>query len=217
MNMHAAEQLDRVEFIRGRFGTVGTIEYLDRFGVLEPNLLLAHCVWLTHKEIDLLRERDVKLVHNPISNQFLGDGIAPLPDLVAAGLTVGLGTDGPCSNDSLDMFAVMKAGALIHKSVRRDGTITRAEQIVGMATRGGAMAAGVGHLVGSLEVGKRADVVLMRLRGPEMVPLFDVMAALVYAADRSAVETVLVDGRVVLEGRSLKTFREDKIIAEAER
>jgi 5-methylthioadenosine/S-adenosylhomocysteine deaminase len=217
MNMHAAEVHARVEFIQARFGTAGTIEYLDRLGILGPDLLLAHCVWLAPEEIALLRERGVAVVHNPVSNQFLGDGIAPLPDLLSAGIPVGLGTDGPCSNDSLDMFGVMKAGALIHKAARQDGTVTKAETILTMATRGGARAAGLDGVAGSIEVGKHADLVVVRLRRPEMVPLFDVMAGLVYSTTGAGVDLVLVDGQVVVEDGRLRTIDEDEIMRGAER
>jgi 5-methylthioadenosine/S-adenosylhomocysteine deaminase len=217
MNMHAAEVRERVEFIRAHFGTAGTIEYLDRLGILGPDLLLAHCVWLVPEEIALLRGRGVVVVHNPVSNQFLGDGIAPLPDLLAAGVPVSLGTDGPCSNDSLDMFGVMKAGALIHKAARRDGRVTRAETTLAMATRHGALAAGLGTVVGSIEAGKRADLAVVRLRRPELVPLFDVYAGLVYSASGAAVDTVLVNGQVVIEDGRLRTVDEDEIMRGAER
>lgn len=217
MNIHAAEALERVEFIRARFGCAGTIEYLDRLGILGPDVLLAHCVWLAPQEIDLLRERGALVVHNPVSNQFLGDGIAPLPDLIAAGITVGLGTDGPCSNDSLDLFGVMKAGALIHKAHRRDGTVTRAKQILAMATRQGALAAGWEGDVGAIEVGKKADLIAVDLHRLGLVPLFDAVAALVYASTGAGVRTVLVDGRVVVDKGVLTTLNEDAIMDAAER
>lgn len=119
MNMHAAEVRERVEFIQAKLGAKGTVDYLDRLGVLGPDVLAAHCVWLAPEEIVMLRERGTPVVHNPVSNQFLGDGIAPVPDLAASGVTVRLGTDGPCSDDNLDMFGVMKAGTLVHKAARR--------------------------------------------------------------------------------------------------
>ncbi|MDR7420352.1 MAG: amidohydrolase [Armatimonadota bacterium] len=217
MNMHAAEVRERVEFIQAKFGARGTVDYLDRLGVLGPDLLLAHCVWLAPEEIAVLRERGTAVVHNPVSNAFLGDGVAPIPDLTAAGVMVGLGTDGPCSNDSLDMFGVMKAGALIHKAVRRSSTVTGAEATLAMATINGARAAGIDGLIGSIEPGKRADLVVATLRQPEFVPLFDVYAALVYAANAACVDTVLVNGQVVVRGGHLTTVDEDEIARGAER
>jgi 5-methylthioadenosine/S-adenosylhomocysteine deaminase len=138
-----------------------------------------------------------------------------VPDLLARGVTVGLGTDGPASNNNLDMFEEMDTAAKVHKLFRSDPTVMPAREVFRMATRGGAKALGLDSLVGSLEVGKRADVVLIDLNQPELTPMYDVYSHLVYAIKGANVRTVVIDGRVVVRDRKMTTLDERKVMEKA--
>ena len=142
-------------------------------------------------------------------------GLARVPDLLARGVVVGLGTDGPASNNNLDMFEEMDTAAKVHKLYRSDPTVMPAREVFRMATRGGAKALGLDSLVGSLEVGKRADVVLIDLNQPELTPMYDVYSHLVYAIKGAHVRTVVVDGRIVVRDRKMTTLDERAVMKKA--
>lgn len=215
MNMHIAEIPSRVEFLKRRHGA-SPMQYLYDLGALGPDVLLAHCVWLTAKDIAYLKETDTKVAHNPVANQYFGDGVAPVPQMRARGVTVALGTDGAASNDSLDMFGVMKACVLMHRVAALDSTIMTAADALDMVTRAGARALGLEAEIGSLEVGKKADLILVDLRRPEMVPLVNVRSHLALAATGAAVDSVIVDGRIVMRDRRVTTLDETAVLDEAE-
>jgi 5-methylthioadenosine/S-adenosylhomocysteine deaminase len=178
---------------------------------VDERLVAAHCVWVDGEEIELLAAGGAGVVHNPRSNLKLGSGIAPVPDLLRAGIHVGLGTDGAASNNELDLFAEIQMAALIHKGVRLDPRAVPAAVAFEMATIGGARALRLDHLIGSLEVGKRADLTIIDLDEDNLVPLYDPLSHLAYAVESSDVRTVLVDGRVVLEDGRLTTADEREI------
>jgi len=217
---HAAETEDEPEKIKRAFNLSfkgSVIEYLDSLDVLGENVLAAHCVSLTPKDIEILKGRKVKVSHNPISNLKLASGVSPIPDLLKAGVTVALGTDSPCSNNSSDMFEVMKVAAILHKGAYKDPTLLSAEQVLRMATIEGAKALLWDQQIGSIDVGKKADLAIIDFKKPSLCPLFKEVSHLVYAVKAANVETVVINGKVVMENREVKTVDVDKVIEMAEK
>jgi cytosine/adenosine deaminase-related metal-dependent hydrolase len=178
-----------------------SVEYLGSIGFLGPDVLAGHCVQIDANDIRVLKAFDVKVANNAVSNQFLGSGIAPVSELLAAGVTVGLGTDDGNCNSSVNMLADMKVAALAQKGRYRHAAAITAEKVLEMATIDGARAVGLEREIGSLEPGKKADLVLIDLTAANMVPCHSVASALVYQASGTEVDTVVVDGRILLEGR----------------
>ncbi len=220
LHTHIAETQDEPEKIKQAFNVSfkgGVAEYLDSLGFLGEDVIAAHCVALTQKDIELLRERGVKVSHNPISNLKLASGISPVPDLLKAGVTVGLGTDSSCSNNDSDMFEVMKTTALLHKGVYKDPTLLPANQVLRMATIEGAKALLWDKQIGSIEVGKKADLAIIDFKKPHLCPLFNEFSHLVYAARAADVDTVVIDGKIVMENRELKTLNVDGVLEMAEK
>jgi 5-methylthioadenosine/S-adenosylhomocysteine deaminase len=212
--LHAHEAAEEDEAVRAKYGeTAATL--LEERNLLGPGMILHHAITLTDTDIALLAKRGVAVSHNPQSNMKGASGLARVPDLLAGGVTVGLGTDGPASNNNLDLFEEMDTAAKVHKLVRTDPTVLPAKEVFRMATRGGAKALGLEALVGSLEVGKRADVVLIDVNVPELTPMYDVYSHLVYAIKGAHVKTVVVDGRVVLRDRKMTTLDENAVMAKA--
>ena len=182
------------------------IGYLDRLGLLDDLTLLVHCVWVDRSDIELMANRRVRVSHNPDSNAKLAAGIAPVPQMVAAGITVGLGTDSCASNNNLDMFQVMDFAAKLHKVNTQDPTVMDAAMVLQMATLKGAKALGLDQSTGSLEVGKQADVIVVNTRQPHLTPIYRPDSHIVYAARGSDVETVIVAGRLLLDHGQLTTI-----------
>jgi 5-methylthioadenosine/S-adenosylhomocysteine deaminase len=207
---HLAETKGEVRDIADRYGRT-PVRHLAHLGVLTDRLIAAHCVWVDAEEVGLLAAARAGVVHCPRSNLKLASGIAPVPDLLAAGARLGLGTDGAASNNELDLFAEIQAAALIHKGVRLDPLAVPAPAALEMATLGGARALKLDHLTGSLEAGKRADVVVLDLEENNLVPLYDPVSHLAYAAAAADVRTVLIDGRVVLDDGKLLTLDEAEV------
>jgi 5-methylthioadenosine/S-adenosylhomocysteine deaminase len=196
------------------------IEYLDKIGALSKKMVGAHCVWLTKTEIGLLAKSGVNVTHCPVSNMKLASGgVAPLPEMFDAGIAVSLGTDGAASNNTLDMFETMKVCALLHKAHRWDPTVLNAQKVLDLATIEGARALGMEREIGSIEVGKRADIILLDANLPNMSPIYGpdtVVSDLVYSASSGNVSTTIVDGKVLMENRQLKTVDLDKTLASAQ-
>ena len=215
-HMHVAESRSRPERLSKATG-FRTIRYLDHLGVLGRDVLLAHCVWVEEDERQALANSGTKVAHNPVSNQFLADGVAPIPALLATGVVVGLGSDGAASNNSLDMFEVMKAAALLQKIHHLDAQALTAPQVLEMATIGGARAIGIDGITGSLERGKRADILLLELRQPGMVPCYSTISNLVYSSSRRLVNTVIIEGRIVVEKGLCVSVDRDQVIEDASR
>ena len=214
INIHVAEtRREQADFEREKKMRVGL--FLDKIGFLCDRVLAAHSVWLTKSEVSLFGRKGVRVAHCPVSNMKLASGGAsPLPEMWAAGVPVGLGTDGPASNNSLDMFDTMKTCALLHKSQRWDPTIADAQKVLDMATIDGAKCLGLEREIGSIEKGKRADVVLVRLREPNMMPIHGpktLVSDLVYSARGSNVDTTIVDGQVLFTGGRPLTLNPDSI------
>jgi 5-methylthioadenosine/S-adenosylhomocysteine deaminase len=210
-NMHLAESQQGARHLREVSGR-SPGEFLESIGAVGPDVLLAHCVWLDDGDVETLARTGTRVAHNPVSNQYLMTGVAPVPRMLARGVAVGLGTDGAASNNNLDMLGVMKACGLLHR--KTTGAIP-AEAVVAMATTGGATALDWAADIGSLEAGKKADLVVLSLDRPELTPLHDPFESLVYSATAAAVDTVIVDGRVLMDGRRVLTLDADAVVADA--
>ena len=216
-HIHLAETMDEAEKVEKAFNVDvkdGVVVYLDRLGVLGSIVIAAHCVHLTDKDIAVLASRDVKVSHNPVSNLKLGSGISPVPRLLESGVTVGLGTDSVCSNNSSDMFETMKLAALIHKGVSMNPAVMDAWRVLSMATIDGARALNWSDEIGSIEPGKKADLVIIDAMKPHMRPMYSEISHLVYAAKYGDVETVFVDGRPIVENREVKTVDVEELITQ---
>ncbi|MBW2645430.1 MAG: amidohydrolase [Deltaproteobacteria bacterium] len=203
--IHLAETEHEVRQMREKYGftPVGHLANLD---ILCPRMIADHCVALTDEDITLMKRFDVKVAHNPESNMKLASGIAPLPELIKSGITVGLGTDGCASNNNLDLFQEMDSAAKLHKVSTLDPTVMDARTVVEMATINGAKVLGMDRLVGSLETRKKADIIVIDIRKPHLTPMYNVYSHLVYAVTGNDVTTVIIDGRVVMEDCILKTL-----------
>jgi 5-methylthioadenosine/S-adenosylhomocysteine deaminase len=213
--IHLAETRRERDETSQRHG-VSPVGYLDRLGLLGPDVIAAHCVWLDGADIATLARRGVGCVHNPSSNMKLASGAAPVLEMLAGGMAVGLGTDGPAgSNNDLNLMEEMDLAAKLQKVTRLDPRALAADEALAMATIGGARAIGMAETIGSLEAGKQADVILLRLDRPHAVPMYDVYSHIVYALKASDVETVLVAGRVLMEGRRLLTVNEPLVLTRA--
>ena len=213
VHTHASENRREVAEVVARRGADNVV-HLHRLGLSGQDVCLAHCVWLTDEERGLLRETGTHLLHCPSSNLKLGSGVAEVPELVAEGVSVSLGADGAPCNNNLDGFLEMRLAALVHKP-RRGPLAMPASEVVRMATLGGARALGLDGEIGSLEVGKRADVISVDLGGAHVVPTADPYSAVVYACRSTDVVDVVVDGRVVVRGRQLLTLDRRAVIAAA--
>ena len=212
--IHVAESLAEIEDSRAAHGR-STVEYLAGLGVLKSRMLAAHVIWPTSGEIGLMADADVGVAHCPESNMKIAEGIAPVPQLLAAGVDVGLGTDGAASNNDLDLWSEMDTAAKLHKVAHLDPTVLPAETVLRMATRGGAAALGLGDVAGSLEVGKLADLIVVRTDGVHQTPWYDPNSLLVYSTHSNDVETVLVDGRIVVRDGVVLTVDEASVRAKA--
>lgn len=211
IHIHVAETKKEVEDSLKSKG-LRPFEYLDKIGFLGGNVVAAHCTWASKKEIGIMKKRDLKVAHNPTCNMKLASGIARVPEYLEAGITVALGTDGPASNNNLDIFEDMKICALVHKANKGDPSMLPAQNVLELATINGAIALGMGSEIGSIEVGKKADVVLVDLNRPNLTPLTNPISHLVYAARGSDVSTVIIDGKIVMENGQMRTLDEGEVL-----
>ena len=213
--IHLAETREEVAQLKEQHGCT-PVALLHALGVLDENTVCVHCVWLEEGDIELLRESGAKVVTCPESAMKLGAGIAPLAELLGAGVEVGLGTDGCASNNDLDLFQEMASCARLHKVAAHDPTRLSAATLLGMATAGGAGVLGLGQQTGRLAVGLRADCLLIDRRQPHLTPFYN-PETLVYAGRGSDVATVLIDGRVVMEERRFLAFDLAETLGEVRR
>ena len=214
LHIHLAETRQEVEDIRRQYG-LRPIELMESIGLFDGrHVLAAHCVHLAENEMAILARHQVGIAHNPESNMKLASGIAPVPQLLAHGAVVGLGTDGAASNNNLDMLEEMRSCALLHKVAQMDPTVMPAPLVLELATKRGAAALGLKD-TGSLAPGQKADLVMLKLREPHLTPLHDPIANLIYAARSTDVQTVIVDGRIVMKDRHMLTMDEERILYEA--
>lgn len=208
--IHVSETKSEVSEINEKYGLT-PVGFLASLGVLSPNLLACHCVHLTEDDIALLKKHDVKVAHNPESNMKLASGIAPVPELLKKGVCVGIGTDGCASNNNLDIFHEMSMAAKLGKVHTRDPAAMNAKSVLRMATIDGARALGLSGITGSLEPGKKADIIILDTRKPHLTPMYNPVSHLVYAARGSDVLTSVINGRLIMEERKLLSLDISKI------
>jgi len=209
--IHAAETKDEYVSIQTTHHTT-PLKYMDKIGIIDRNTLLIHAVWLDDDDIEIIAKRGASVSHNPESNMKLASGIAPVPALLKAGVTVGLGTDGCASNNNLDLFSEMDTAAKLHKLNAMDPTLMDAVTVLKMATIEGARSLGLQDITGSLEIGKKADVITIDTHKPHLVPVYNPVSHIVYAAQGSDVQDVIVDGHILVKDRTLLTVDVENII-----
>src|SRR5687768_8259057 len=213
--IHVAETESELGNSRKAHSGMSPVAYLQSIGFWGPRTVAKHGVWVDAADIKLLRSHQVAVSHNPESNMKLARGIAPVPEYLAAGVTVGLGTDGAASNNDLDMFEAMRFAALLHKVKTGDPRLLPARAVLDMATIGGATALGLQNQIGSIEAGKRADLVVVSTATARLTPMYEPVSHLVYAASGEDVRTVMVNGRVLMRDRKMLTLDEAAVLAEA--
>ena len=216
MLIHFAETEDEVRIAREQYQMTPTA-YLDSIGVLGKTTIGAHGVWVTDADIAILKRREVGVAHNPESNMKLASGAAPVTKYLAAGVKLGLGTDGAASNNDLDMFEAMRQASFLAKHSTHDPTAVPAQTALDMATMGGARVLGMDGLIGSLETGKRADLITVSMRAARQTPLYDAVSHLVYVTRGDDVQTTIVNGKILMRDRQLKTLDRDVVLADARR
>jgi 5-methylthioadenosine/S-adenosylhomocysteine deaminase len=213
--IHVAEMKKELDDSKTQNGMT-PVQYLEKVGILGPDVLAAHCIFVDDVDRKILAKRNVGCVHNPSSNMMLASGVSPVPEMRTAGVAVGLGTDGPAgSNNDLDLMEEMDLAAKLAKITKNDPLALNAKAVVEMATIDGARALHMEKEIGSLEAGKKADLILIRLDRPNAVPIYDVYAQLAYALKASDVQTVVIGGRVVMRDQNVLTVKEADAIAKA--
>src|SRR5438477_91877 len=214
--IHFAETEDEARAAREQY-KLSPAAALESIGFWGPKTLAAHGIWVDEADIAILKRRNVGVAHNPESNMKLASGAAPVTKYLAAGVALGLGTDGAASNNDLDMFEAMRQASFLAKHSTRDPAALSAQTALDMATIGGARALHMEGLIGSLEAGKRADVIVVSMSASRQTPLYDPVSHLVYTTRGDDVRTTIVDGRVLMKDRQLRTLNRASVIAEANR
>ncbi len=212
--IHVAETSKEIADVKERYGK-RPIEHLSSMDILGPHLIADHCVHLDEVDIRSMADHGVRVVHNPESNMKLASGVAPVPEMLDQGITVGLGTDGCASNNNLDLFAEMDMAAKLHKINTMDPTVMDALTVLKMATIEGARALGIGEITGSLEKGKRADIIIVDTDKPHLTPLYNPYSHLIYSARGNDVSHCIINGKLVMENQKLLTLDLDEVIARA--
>jgi len=212
---HVAETDFELQTAAATYGMNDT-EFLSDIGFFGSDVIAVHCVHCKTSDIEILRRHGTKVSHNPCSNMYLASGCAPIPEMLAAGVTVSLASDGPASSNNHSLFQAMKFAALQQKGVHQDATILKAEQVLEMATIGGARAVGLQNEIGSIEVGKKADIVVVDYNNPFMTPIHHPVSAMVYSALGHEVTTVMIDGRIVMRDRVIGTVDEGAVRRQAQ-
>ena len=203
--LHLLENKDEIDTIFNRYGK-RPVQHLLNLGVLDNQTVAVHCNWLTDEDMNVFAGLGVRVSHNPESSMKLAAGVAPVPGMLKRGIKVGLGTDGCASNNDLDMFREMDAAAKIHKVTSLDPTVMSAQTVLKMATIGGANVLGLDKLIGSIETGKHADIILVDMNQPHLTPLYNCYSQLVYAARGADVKTSIIHGKIVMKDRQLLTI-----------
>ena len=215
VHIHLAESRDMVKGFEEKHG-LSEVEFLNNIGFLNSDVLAAHCINLSTRDMQILSRQGVNVAYNPVANMKLGLGVPKVKDLMGLGVNVGLGTDGAASNNTLDMFETMKVAALAQKALYSNPKVLSAYEVLRMATVNGAKGLGLEE-VGSLEVGKKADIILINLSKPHLKPLHNIYASMVYSARASDVETVIVNGKILMENRKVKSLDESLVMEKAEK
>jgi 5-methylthioadenosine/S-adenosylhomocysteine deaminase len=213
--IHLAETQDEAKNSQAQH-KASPVGYLESLGFLGPGVLAAHGVWVSDSEIALLKSRGVGVAHNPESNMKLASGTAPVPAYLKADVALGLGTDGAASNNDLDMFEAMRTASLLHKLQSGDPRVVSAREALEMATIRGARALGMERQIGSLETGKRGDLIIVSMRGARQTPLYDPISHLVYVSRGDDVQTMVVHGKVLMRDRKVLTLNESAILKESQ-
>lgn len=211
LHIHLCETQQEVQDSLSKLGMT-PVQYLDSLGVLGPNVLAAHCVWLEKEDLALLSQRGVGVAHNPESNMKLASGVAPVHEMLEQEIPVGLGTDGCASNNDLDLFGEMRSCALLHKVSQLDSTRLPAQQVLKLATQGGVDVIGKGKQLGSLNPGRLADLITINLQAPHLMPLHNIHSQLVYATRGSDVCDSVIHGKIVMRNQKVLTMDEDEIL-----
>ncbi|MBI4634014.1 MAG: amidohydrolase [Deltaproteobacteria bacterium] len=209
--VHLLENRAEEAQLREKFGKKAS-HFLHDIGYLDEKLIAFHCVCLDDEDIRLFRDHGCKVVHNPESNMKLASGVAPVVEMLAGGLAVGLGTDGCASNNNLDLLQEMDTAAKLHKVTRLDPTVMPAETVIRMATSAGARVLGMEKTVGCLKPGMKADIIIIALDKPHLTPMYNEYSHIVYAAGGADVSAVLINGRLVMHDRKLLTIDEDEVM-----
>lgn len=210
--VHISETPFAREATKQVHGKVDT-ELLEDMGIVGPNVIAVHCVHVTDEDIDMMKKHDIKVSHNVISNMYLASGVAPVPEMLSAGLTISLGLDGAASNNAQDMVELMKFTALQHKVERTDPLAISAEKVLEMATIDGAKSLGMEDEIGSIETGKKADIVIFNpMLSPKSIPMHNPVSTLVYSAVGGNVETAIVDGNVLMENSRVLTVEDERLV-----
>jgi 5-methylthioadenosine/S-adenosylhomocysteine deaminase len=212
---HVAETSFELETSAATYGMNDT-QFLSEIGFFGPDVIAVHCVHSKTDDIAIMRKHDTKVSHNPCSNMYLASGCAPIPEMLSAGVTVGLASDGPASSNNHSLFQAMKFAALQQKGVHQDATIITAEKVLEMATIGGARAVGLEAEIGSIEVGKKADIVVLDYNNAFMTPIHHPVSAIVYSALGHEVTTVIIDGRFVMRDGVVGTVDESSVRKQAQ-
>jgi 5-methylthioadenosine/S-adenosylhomocysteine deaminase len=216
ISAHVAESAPVLEYVRQHCSAPGVVAYLQQFGIPGENTIFAHSVHISPEEIQLLKQTGTSVSHNPVSNMMLGDGVAPVREMLAAGVNVALGTDGAASNHSQDLFETMKAASLLQKVHHRDPGVIDPYSVLKMATVGGARALGLGDVCGTVEAGKRADLILVDVQAPHIQPVNNLFSQLVHCAKSTDVATTIIDGSVLMKNRELVFLDEERIVTAAQ-
>jgi cytosine/adenosine deaminase-related metal-dependent hydrolase len=215
ITIHLAEVKDDIRYMRNEFGMT-PLQFMHHCGLVGEHVIYAHGVWIPEEDFKILRETGGTVCHCPASNLKLASGFAPIPEMLRAGVNVALGCDGGPSNDCYDMIREMKLAAIVHKGRLLDPTILPAERVLEMATLNGVKATLWKNELGSIEPGKLADLIVLDQRTPHLVPVRNPVSSLVYAANGSDVETVIVNGNIVMKNRRLLTINEEEVIEKAQ-
>jgi 5-methylthioadenosine/S-adenosylhomocysteine deaminase len=215
IHMHMAESKEEVNKVKKQHGKT-PVRFLADIGLLGPDLLGAHAIYVDEKEMSLLKRTDTKVNHNPTTNTKGATGTSPVPEMLKRKINVSLGTDGAGSNNTLDMLEEMKVTAILHKLRLWDPSVLSAWQVLEMATLNGAKAVGLEERIGSLEAGKKADIIIVKTDRPHLIPMHNVPSLLVYSANGNDVDTVIVDGMVIMDHRKILTVNEEEILRKAQ-
>ncbi len=210
IHVHLSESVSEIQQIQEKYGCT-PIEMADKNGLFDVPAIAAHCVQVTDSDIDILKEKKVSVVTNPASNMKLGNGFAPIPEMLEMGVNVCLGTDGAASNNSLNMFHELSLLTLVHKGTHKTPQCISAREGFRIATINGAKALGLEQEIGSIEEGKKADLAILNLNTPSLTPRNNLIAGLSYSANGSEVETVIIDGKIVMEDRKILTMDEEVV------
>ncbi|PKM76215.1 MAG: N-ethylammeline chlorohydrolase [Firmicutes bacterium HGW-Firmicutes-15] len=216
IHIHLAETAGEFNDMNLMYGKT-PVAHLESLGLFQHQVLAAHCVHLSEQDIEILAKYNVGVAHNPESNMKLASGIAPVPEMLKAGIPVALGTDGASSNNNLDMLQEMRTCALLHKVHTFDPTVIPAYQALQMATTNGAQALRLNAEIGQIKVGMKADIILVKIDEAHFIPCYDLVANLVYSGQASDVSTVIIDGKIIMQDRVIKTIDEKEVLAQAKR